>query len=131
MTRTLHLLIAMNLALAAALAGAVALLMAQSANAAGGVKLSYQKIETYTDQMVGCPKGYYQDKDRDTIEYLVPRDTFPFPSYPVVSGVSTTSKYSSSLGGNVVTSVTPQSVQWGTFRLKPCYTYAVSGVSLK
>lgn len=63
-------LIAMNLALAAALAGAVALLMANSANAAGDVKLSYQKIETYTNRFT-CPRGSFEDKDRSTLEFLV------------------------------------------------------------
>jgi hypothetical protein len=131
MNKSLRILVAMNLALVGALAGAVALLMAQSANAAGGVKLAYQKIETYTAQLSGCPKGYFEDKDRNTIEYLVPRDTFPFTTYSVVTGVTASTKYSSSLGGTVVTSVSPQTERWGVFRLRPCYTYAVIGVRLK
>lgn len=130
MSRTIRFLIAMNLALAAAFAGAIALLMAQSANAAGGVKLAYQKIETYTPNL-RCPSGSFEDKDRSNVEYLVARDTFPFPTHEVVTSLDTSSRYVSGLGGNVVTSVTSERETWGTMRLKPCYTYAVIGVRLK
>lgn len=130
MSRTIRVLVAMNFALAAAFAGAIALLMANSANAAGGVKLSYQKIETYTNRL-SCPTGSFADKDRSTLEFLVPQDTFPFPTYDVVTSVQSSSRYSSTFGGNIVTSVSPKTERWGTLRLRPCYTYAVIGVKLK